>query len=244
MTDFPYTMADTDLPRLGLIVLQVDETIESDFRHAFAPAHAQLHITRIPSGDTLTPDTISTMEHALPQAASLLPPAAEFDVIGYACTSGTAMIGADRVQQLVQNACQAGAVTDPLCATQTAIKALDLKRIGILSPYIASVAGPLRTSFENADITVPNTLSFGEETEANVARIDPASLANAARHLAARSDLDGLFISCTNLRTFDIIDDLEAELGLAILSSNQTLAWHMARLANVNPSIPGRLAKI
>ena len=37
-------------PCLGLIVLQVDETIEDDARRLFAPADARLHVTRVPSG--------------------------------------------------------------------------------------------------------------------------------------------------------------------------------------------------
>jgi hypothetical protein len=76
MTAFPYDLQDDSLPRLGLIVLQVDETIEQDFRHLFAPDSVKLHISRIPSGAELTPDSIAQMETALPTAAGLLPPRA------------------------------------------------------------------------------------------------------------------------------------------------------------------------
>jgi maleate isomerase len=76
-------------------------------------------------------------------------------------------------------------------------------------------------------------LSFGEEVEARVARIDPRSTAEAARALAWRGGMDALFLSCTNLRTYDILPALQAELGLPVLSSNQALAWHMARLAGI-----------
>lgn len=80
-------------------------------------------------------------------------------------------------------------------------------------------------------IAVPGTLSFGEEVEARVARIAPSSIADAARDLARRNHLEGMFLSCTNLRTLDIIDPLTQELGLPVLSSNQCLAWHMAVLS-------------
>jgi maleate isomerase len=112
---------------------------------------------------------------------------------------------------------------------------LGLTRIGIVSPYIASVATPIRAAFESAGITVPATLSFGEEVEAKVARIAPASIANAARALARQAELDGIFLSCTNLRTRDILAPLSVELGLPVLSSNQCLGWHMASLCGMPP---------
>jgi len=236
MSAFPCDLEEDSLPRLGLIVLQVDETIEQDFRRLFPPEAARLHISRVPSGAELTPDTIATMETNLPAAAALLPPAARFDVVGYACTSGTTLIGAARVRDLVMAAAHTRAVTDPLTAALAACRALGLSRIGIVSPYIPSVAVPIRDAFEAEGIAVPDTLSFGEQVEARVARIAPASIAEAARALAHRSRLDGVFLSCTNLRTLDILAPLEAELGLPVLSSNQVLGWHMAKLSGATPS--------
>lgn len=233
MTAFPYDLQDDSLPRLGLIVLQVDETIEHDFRHLFAPDSAKLHISRIPSGAELTPDSIARMETALPAAAGLLPRG--LDVVGYACTSGTTLIGAGRVRDLVMGAAQTRAATDPLTAALAQCRVLGLTKIGIVSPYIASVATPIRAAFESAGITVPATLSFGEQVEARVARIAPASIANAARALAQQAELDGIFLSCTNLRTGDILAPLSLELGLPVLSSNQCLAWHMASLCGMSP---------
>ena len=234
----PYEFLEDPLPRLGLIVLQVDETVEQDFRRLFTPDRAKLHVSRIPSGAELTPDTIAGMEAALRAAAGLLP--SGLDVVGYACTSGTTLIGAGRVRNLVTGAAQGRAVTDPLSAALVRCHALRLGRVGIVSPYIASVAEPIRAAFEGAGIAVPATLSFGEEVEARVARIAPASIADAVRAVARRAALDGVFISCTNLRTLDILDPLSRELGLPVLGSNTCLAWHMAKLGRMAPpSLPG-----
>jgi maleate isomerase len=240
MTAFPHELLDDDLPRLGLIVLQVDETIEQDFRRLFPPRIARLHVTRVPSGADLTPASIARMEHTLPDAARLLPSAPPLDVVGYACTSGTTLIGADRVRALVGGATGAAAVTDPLSAALAMCRDMGVARLGLVSPYIPSVAEPIRAAFEAAGITVPDTLSFGEMAEAKVARIAPASIAAAARALAQRSRLDAIFLSCTNLRTLDILDPLGQELGLPVLSSNQCLAANMAGLSG----LPGTLAAL
>ena len=236
MSAFPYALHEDDLPRLGLIVLQVDETIESDFRRLFPPYVARLHVTRVPSGAELTPASIAQMKRVLPEAARLLPATQPLDVVGYACTSGTTLIGADRVRDLVTGAVQTRAVTDPLTATLAQCQSLSVARLGIVSPYIASVADPIRAAFEAGGITVPDTLSFGEQVEARVARIAPRSIADAARDLAQRSKLDAVFLSCTNLRTLDILAPLSKELGLPVLSSNQCLAAHMAELAEITPA--------
>ena len=55
----------------------------------------------------------------------------------------------------------------------------------------------------------------------------------AVRGLAAQGGVDGVFLSCTNLRTLEVISPLEAETGLPLLSSNTGLAWHMLRLAGL-----------
>lgn len=240
---FPYALDTVQPPTFGLIVLSVDETLEDDFRHLITANTARLHITRIPSGAELTPETIAQMAHDLPAAAALLPKEARFDAIAYACTSGTALIGADRVTELIKANATAAAVTTPLTAALSAIHHLGLKRVGIVSPYITSVAAPIRAAFEATGIKVPATLSFGEEVEARVARIAGQSIMEAATHLAQQADVDGIFLSCTNLRTLGVIDALEAKLGVPVLSSNQCLAWHMARLSGLEGKLTpvGRL---
>ena len=236
MSAFPYALQEDDLPRLGLIVLQVDETIEGDFRRLFPARVARLHVTRVPSGADLTPASIAQMKRALPDAARLLPATQPLDVVGYACTSGTTLIGADRVRDLVTGAVQTKAVSDPLSAALAQCRSRGVARLGVVSPYIASVAEPIRAALEAGGVTVPDTLSFGEQVEARVARIAPRSIADAARALAQRSKLDAVFLSCTNLRTLDLLAPLSKELGLPVLSSNQCLAAHMAGLAKITPA--------
>ena len=74
-------------------------------------------------------------------------------------------------------------------------------------------------------------------------RISGASVMEAATELVRGAQVDGIFLSCTNLRTLDLITQLEAALNMLVLSSNLVLAWHLAQLSG-NPealSGPGRL---
>lgn len=229
---------------LGLVVLQADETLEQDFRRLFPDRDIAIYTSRIPSGDDLTTDSIAAMEAELPRGAGLLPRAARFDAVGYGCTSGTTLIGAEAVARMLRHGVETPMVTDPLTAALAALRALDVQRLGLVTPYVESIATPVRDAFVQAGFAVGETLTFGEKVEARVARIAPASIKAAAR--AAAKGAQAVFLSCTNLRTLDIIDDLEAELGLPVISSNQVLAWHMAE-ATAAPhasDAPGRLFKI
>ncbi|MCH2165568.1 MAG: aspartate/glutamate racemase family protein [Marinovum sp.] len=228
-----YDLIEPDMPGLGLIVLRVDETIEDEFRRHFSPDQVRLHISRVQSGDDLTPETITQMGPRLQDAAALLPRAAQFDVVGYACTSATASLGADYVAQAVRGGVPCKEVTDPLSSALAYAKAHDLKRMAIVSPYEPHVAAPLLSAFERGGVEVVDSLSFGEKSEACVARIASTSIADAARHLVSRCHTDGLFLSCTNLKTFSLRPSLEQELGVPVLSSNHALAWHMAQLAGL-----------
>lgn len=244
MSQFPYRLSpETNAaPRIGVVVLQVDETIEQDLRRLFPPDTARLHVTRIPSGAELTPETIARMADDLEGAASLLPDVS-YDVIAYACTSGTAHIGEKRVAEAVRAARRTAHVTSPLGSAIQAVNHLGAQALGIVSPYIPSVAEPIRTAIQEAGLSVPVSISFGESIEAHVARIEPDSIVAAGIDAARSGKIDCLFLSCTNLCTLDIIEQLEAETSLPVLSSNQVLAWHAARLAglDLSPQAPSKL---
>ena len=248
MAHFPYRLTGPigTQATLGLIVLQEDETVEQDFRRLFATPDIALYVSRMPSGAEITPDTLAEMELALLSAAALFPRAAEFGAVAYACTSGTTLIGAERVAELVGAEVSTRAVTNPLSATFAAFEALGVKKLGIVSPYMQAVADAMRDTFEAQGYTVPATLTFGEAAEARVARIDPASIFEAGLEVGARPGVEAVFLSCTNLRTLDVIDALEARLGVPVVSSNQALAWHMAQLAGASASAdaPGRLFRL
>lgn len=234
MTGFVYDV-DTGhvLPRLGLVVLQVDETLEPEFRQYFGPGDAAIHVSRVPSGDDLTPDTIDDMAEALPRAAGLLPQAAPFDVLAYACTSASMRFGPDKVAAMLRQGARARHVTNPFSAALAAFDHLGARRIGLVSPYIDSVAAPMALAFEAAGVEVAQSLSFGEREEARVARITQESVETAALQLGAHKDVQAVFLSCTNLRTAGFLPDLRARLGKPVISSNLALAWHMSELGTL-----------
>ncbi|MCC0014029.1 MAG: Asp/Glu racemase [Hoeflea sp.] len=222
-------------PRLGLIVLQADETIENEFRRII-PSRATLHVSRVPSGRDVTTDSLSEMENHIGHSAKLFPSSISFDAVGYGCTSGTSVIGIERVADLVRSGTSARAVTEPVSALIAACRHLRVTRLAFLSPYIEDVSFTMRSVLAANGIETPVFGSFEVSEEAVVARISPASILQAAVQLADNSEAEAIFISCTNLRTLDVISAIEDRTGKPVFSSNQVLGWHMCRLAGIEPS--------
>ena len=85
--------------RLGLIILQSDETIEQEIR-ATLPSNISINHSRIPCDKIVSSENLSQMQIDLPTASELLPKI-KYDSIGYACTSGATIIGSSEVEKLI-----------------------------------------------------------------------------------------------------------------------------------------------
>jgi len=214
-------------PKMGLIALQQDETIEGDFRSFFNSLEVDMYVSRVRSGLDVSLDTLGQMEIDLPAAASLLPGGRSYDVIGYGCTSGTSVIGANKTAQIIRTAAKALYVTDPLTATIAWCKNLGISRLALLTPYVASVNQSLRNALSSAGIETNPCGSFDVAEEATVVRISQKSIVSAAIDLCKAGAPEGVFLSCTNLRTFNAIPQIQSATGLPVVSSNLALCWHM-----------------
>ncbi|MBE9635587.1 Asp/Glu racemase [Salipiger pacificus] len=241
---FPHTSEAHRPAQVGLIVLQSDETIEQDLR-LLLPPDLELLVSRIPSGDEVTPQTLAAMELHMTASAALFPSSARLSAVGYGCTSGTAQIGAAEVAARIRKGVDTPQVTEPVSALIAACADLGLRRLALLSPYVAPVSERLRTVLADAGIDTPVFGSFLVEEEARVARISAGSILAAGRDLVAASPetVEGLFLSCTNLRSLPVLTALEEATGLPVLASNTVLAWHMARLAGTRARGPGQLLR-
>ncbi len=126
-----------------------------------------------------------------------------------------------------------------------ACRHLGVSKIGLVTPYIAAVSAAMRALLEENQINVVEFGSFEQIEDAVVARITPESIFDAICKVGKAKNVDAVFASCTSLQSFDIIDKAEAVLGKPVITSNQALAWHMAKLAGVTDMIhgPGRLFK-
>ena len=221
---------------LGLIVLQDDETLEHEMALLLHSEGVALYHSRIPMVPEITSATLHKMESELPLAIAMLPSAAEFDVIGFGCTSGATIIGADNVTAAVRKVRPAAKVTNPITAVMAACDALKVKRLGFVTPYVEQVSAAMRALLEGNGYKIAGFGSFEESDDRVVARISPQSLLQAITAVDAMAECDAVFVSCTNLRVIGIVEEAERRIGKPVISSNIALAWHMQELAGLRPT--------
>ena len=233
MNDFTYSLIPDAQrkPTIGLIVLQSDETIEPEIHQWLPPSEFDVLVSRVPSGEEVTAETLAAMADHITHSAKLFPRSSGFDAVAYCCTSGTSVIGEERVAELVRAGCKTKGVTNPLTALVAACEKRNINKLAFLSPYIESVSRHLRDVVAAHGIESPVFGSFNEGEEAKVAWIDSKSVRQAAVELASSGEVDGIFLSCTNLKTYGLLEEIEKETGVPVLSSNFVLAEHLREFA-------------
>jgi len=241
--DFTLDQGNEAKACLGLIVLQADETLENEFRHAIRDFNVSLLHSRIPSHPSVTKETLAQMAEDMPTAAGLLPRSTRFDAMAYACTSGATVIGPSEVAAKIHTQHSGVPVTDPITAVIIACRALGIKTLGFLTPYVPEVSNAMRLLLEENGLEIASFGSFEQDQEKIVSRISEASTLEAIVKVGNKPECDGVFVSCTNLRTLGILNEAEQILGKPVISSNLALIWHMLRLAGVEGrgSAPGKL---
>jgi maleate isomerase len=229
--------------RIGLIELATDQTSEHEFRRLLQLPGVDFYVSRIWNDATITPDTLAAMARDIEKCAHVILPDLRIDVMGFTCTSGAMVIGEDKVFSLMRAARPAVACTSPITAAMAGMTALGLKRIALLTPYLQSINDLMRSYIESRGVAVPVMGSFNNSNDDEVARISLESTRAAAIDLGKSQHVDGIFVSCTSIRTIDVICDVEAAIGKPMLASNPAQAWHLLRLGNVKDRLPqwGRL---
>jgi maleate isomerase len=173
-------------------------------------------------------ELISTDETLHSSTANLL--AAEPAVVVYLCASGSFVRGVVGEQAMREQMLAAGAprAVTTSSALLEALEHLNLSRIAVATPYVPSLTARLHMFLDEAGVEVLSgrELGLGERIW-RVTGPTVHDLAVASDH----PDAEAVFISCTNLATYDVIAPLEATLGKPVLTANQVSMWAAMRAA-------------
>lgn len=225
--------------RIGLLVLESDQTMEWEMRLMTYLAGVSVYHARLANDVVVTPETLAKMEAELPVAAGLLPQYLGLSALGYGCTSGSTIIGEDRVAAILDAAHTGVPSSNPLTAAKAALKTMGVRRLGLVTPYTPDVTQAMQDRFEEAGIQITTVGSFFEHSDEVVGRISPNAILEAAISVGSSDLVGGVFISCTSLRAAGIIEQAEAALGKPVTASNHALAWHLLRLAGIKDEVEG-----
>jgi len=145
-------------------------------------------------------------------------------VVTYACASGSFVGGAGGERALHASMMSAGApaATTTSGGLVAALAALGLTRIAVVTPYIDSVTERLLSFLGEHGVEVVSSVGLGLLDHIWQVGYTEVVQAVGAVDVAAA---DGVFISCTNVPTYDIIGPLERWLGKPVLTANQVTMW-------------------
>ena len=91
--DLKPIIQNTTNPRVGVITLSTDFTIEQDFRKICHSLPIDIFFNRIPFINPLNHENYLKMAEHIPEVSQQILPGEKIDVIAYGCTSGTIAIG-------------------------------------------------------------------------------------------------------------------------------------------------------
>ncbi|OYO11343.1 Asp/Glu racemase [Enemella evansiae] len=163
-------------------------------------------------------------------------------VVGYLCTSASFVdgpAGEVKLRRLLRGAGFPAAVTTS-GALVDALHALSVHRVAVATPYLGEVTR-LLVDFLAAHgfrVTGSGQLEMGAE----IWTTEAATLRALARRVVT-PDAEALFLSCTNLPSYDQIEILEDELQIPVLSANQVTMWSCLRAAGRSAVGAGRLLR-
>ncbi|HEX9263382.1 MAG TPA: hypothetical protein VF977_03360 [Candidatus Binatia bacterium] len=207
---------------IGLIIPSGNRLTEPQF-NAYVPPGVGVHITRLRmTGKFRKP--LSELKRPLAEAAEAISDIRP-GVIVFHCTANSMESGLAHEKALVdiiEEASGCPTITTAQAITQ-AFNQSGIKKVVLISPYVKAT-NQLEVNYLNqTGFTVLHELGLGLEPHA-YSTVTPQEWKNIVKE-NARADADGYFLSCTNTRMIEAIEDLEKDLDKPVINSNQATLW-------------------
>ena len=225
-------------PKVGLLTLTTDLTIEKDFNSIFSQLPIDVFVNRIHNENPLTKENLLKMRDQIKGITEKILPGEKINTVAYWCTSGTIAIGEDKIKEKIQLAKPDCYVTTPITSAIKAFKLMNIKKIDVFTPYPETVNETIHEYFSKKNIDVLSFGTFNLDLDSDFANIDPQYLSETLIKLDT-SRADALFISCTALPALEILDEVEKTIKKPVFSSNQTLIWDTIRSVGYKSPVKG-----
>ncbi len=203
------------------------------------PPGVGLSFTHVRMQTECTVASLAGMEHDLDDALSALVPARhDVDVICYNCTSGSFVIGENKIVRKLERNRRHVIGTTLLSGVVAAFRALDVRTVSIGTAYTPDIDELEKKYFEEQGFKVIHIEGLGLMTDVQMNCVSPSFLHDFALSLD-RPEADAIFLSCGALRSLEVIESVERELGKPAICSNQASFWHCLRLCGIDDQLYG-----
>jgi maleate isomerase len=235
--DIPFDAGRHPRAKIGYVLLATEQTIQDDVM-ALRPDGVGVHFARAPIPDSITAETLAAQVDHLADAAATLLPDGSLDVVCYACTSGSLVIGEERVFAEFRKGAPNAEPTTLITGVIRALRAVGAKSVAVATPYLEEIDRQEDDYLRAAGFDVVNIDGLRIEKDSDMVRVPPAYIVDFALS-ADRPEADALFISCGALRTLDVVGEIERRAGKPVICSNQAMIWDCLRRAGIEDRIQG-----
>lgn len=223
--------------KIGFVVLATEQTIQDDMMK-LRPKGVGMHFARAAIPDSITNETLAAQADLLADCASTLFPNGSLDVICYACSSGSVVIGEAKVFTQLNKGAPGAKATSLITGAISALHAVGARRIVVATPYLDEINRNEKIYLEKAGFQVLEIQGLNLERDSDMVRVTPGFIHEFAVSLD-RPEADAIFVSCGALRTLDVIGDIESQCGKPAICSNQAMLWDSVRLAGIEDQFDG-----
>lgn len=239
----PSLTRHSDRRRLGYLFVPF-EVVSSEEQRVLFPEDISLDHQRVEFREDDTPANRAAVLHILREGARLLGQARP-EMIAFACTSGGVFAGAEWHEHLLaQLRRELGGIAFTTAADAVALVAHEngLTRLAMGNPFEnASVRGLIDVlRFRGIDVVDRKVLFPDGPTgdPFDLMRTSPERMRAFASEVD-HADADAVFLSCTGLQSAAVLDQIEADIGKPVVTSNTAMAYFAAtRLEGLAPN-PG-----
>ena len=124
-----------DRPSVGLIVLNTDFTFERDFVRMYSEQKPDydFYFNRIHFANPMTPESLAAIGDDLSEAAALILPNYDLDLIVFNCTSSSSIVGDEAIELAINESKPTAKVLSTSQAVVANFKVRGFKKISILT---------------------------------------------------------------------------------------------------------------
>ncbi|MDG1430168.1 MAG: Asp/Glu racemase [Paracoccaceae bacterium] len=240
--------SDRTGPKIAVLVPFTNCNLEPDMV-SLCPLGCTMHFARmggydvdeIPGSDQMAGLGASDISETLRLLSGVRP-----SVVLYGCTSATLTHGTDFDRDLAAKIRGPNANTLSLTAAGSlvaGIRTLGATKVGFASPYLGEVNDQAISFLAEEGVTVVRCADIGRPLgNYGQGELTPDEVYELAL-LADHPDAQAIVLSCTDMRSVEAIERIEAALGKPVVTSNQAMIFALMKALELprHANLPGRL---
>lgn len=224
----------SNLKRIGLITPHTDMTSEYDLARELPPNYI-VHTERMWLEDVTIESEQKMLKEELPRAIKYLKQL-KLDLVIFGCTSAGAINGMEGDNAIVEMIAQETncPVISAYGAVNTLLNEIKGEEVAVVTPYIESVTARVVDSLREEGTSISSSIGMGIINDIEIGSLTPKEIVQfITKHRKQIEDSHTLFMSCTNLRAVETLEELSSKLNMNVLSSNSAILSELKKELNI-----------